>query len=82
MIPKYYIIPRKKRNLKMPFPEVKRIIYKKNPLDKVICQLRFPTILKIEKEIPAEFQERIRKEFPNYSESTEWNVDSLKEIKG
>jgi len=32
----------------MPFPEVKRVIYEHNPLDKVICQLRFPPILRIE----------------------------------
>ena len=55
----------------MPFPEVKRVIYKKNPLDRVICQLRFPSILKIDAEIPAEFQERVRSDFPNYSEKTE-----------
>lgn len=50
----------------MPFPEAKRVIYKKNPLDRVICQFRFPPILKIETEIPAEFQESIRTEFPNF----------------
>ncbi len=54
----------------MPFPEVKRVIYKKNPLDRVICQLRFAPILKIDAEIPADFQEIIRADFPNYSEKT------------
>ena len=59
----------------MPFPEVKRVIYNKNPLEKVTCQLRFPPILKIDAQIPADFQERIRKDFPNFSETTEgWEM--------
>ena len=54
------------------FPtEIPRVIYNKNPLVKVICQLRFPPILKIDAQIPDEFQERIRKDFPNFSEKTE-----------
>jgi len=61
----------------MPFPEVKRVIYQKNPLDQVICQLRFPPILKIEAEIPAEFQDRIREHFPNYSETSELKIEFL-----
>ena len=55
----------------MLFPDVKRIIYNKNPLDRVICQLKFPSILRIDTEPPAEFQDCVRKEFPNYSEKTE-----------
>jgi len=66
----------------MPFPEVKRVIYKKNPLDKVICQLRFPPILKIDAEIPSEFQDKIRKDFPNYTETTELRVEPSPRIKG
>jgi len=55
----------------MVFPEAPRVIYKKNPLDQVICQLRFPPILRIETEVPAHFQERIRKEFPDFCEKEE-----------
>ena len=55
----------------MLFPEVKRVTYKKNPLDRVICQLRFPPILRIGAEPPVEFQDRVRKEFPHYSEKNE-----------
>jgi uncharacterized protein (TIGR04255 family) len=58
----------------MPFPEVKRVIYGKNPLDRVTCQLKFPPILRIEAEVPARFQDRIREKYPNYSKTSELNV--------
>lgn len=64
----------------MPFPKRHRIIFRKNPLDKVICQLRFPPILKIDAEIPADFQEKIRKHFPNFSESTEMNIEVSRDV--
>lgn len=63
----------------MPFPEATRVLYKKNPLQQVICQLQFPPILKIDAQIPAEFQDRVRKEFPNYSEVI---AEPPSEIKG
>ena len=50
----------------MPFPLAPRVIYAINPLDEVICQFRFPTILKIDAEPPAAFQELIRADYPNY----------------
>jgi uncharacterized protein (TIGR04255 family) len=56
------------------FPEAERVIYAKNPLDRVICQLRFPPILRIDADIPAGFQERIRNRFPNFGEKAEWNI--------
>jgi len=59
----------------MPFPESDRVIYKINTLGKVICQLRFPPILKIDAEIPYEFQDRIRDAFPNYSEKREIRIE-------
>ncbi len=65
----------------MPFPEVNRVIYKNNPLDKVICQFRFPTILKIESEIPALFQERIRHIFPKFTELSEIKFQISADIK-
>lgn len=55
----------------MLFPDAKRVIYNKNVLEQVICQLRFPTILKIDTEVPSEFQEHIRHKFPVYQESNE-----------
>ncbi len=54
--------------LPSPFPNLPRIIYRKNPLNEVLCQLRFPPILRIAAETPATFQERIRKEYPLFRE--------------
>lgn len=48
----------------MRFPEKPRVIYRRNLLESVICQLRFPPILKINSEPPAEFQERVRANYP------------------
>jgi uncharacterized protein (TIGR04255 family) len=50
----------------MPFPDVPRVIYEVNPLETVICQLRFSPILKIDTEVPAGFQEEIREDYPFY----------------
>lgn len=49
------------------FSHESRSIYRKNQLGEVICQLRFPEILTIEANIPAQFQEAIRQLFPRYS---------------
>ena len=46
------------------FPPSERVIYRNAPLTEVIAQVRFPPLLRIEAEIPAEFQERIRGVFP------------------
>lgn len=51
-----------------PFPESDRVIYDKNPLELVICQLRFPAILKISSEPPVDFQETLRKDYPLFRE--------------
>lgn len=61
----------------MPFPECQRVIYKKNPLGEVICQLIFPPILKIDTEVPVAFQERVRNHFPNFSEVSALNLGFL-----
>jgi len=54
-----------------PFPDSPRVIYTKNPLVEVVCQLRFPPILRIDAELPSAFQERIRSEYPLLREKTE-----------
>lgn len=46
----------------------------------VICQLRFPSILRIDTHIPSEFQELVRSQFPLYTEKLEGNVDIPKSI--
>ena len=48
----------------MAFPEVPRARYEISPLDEVICQLKFPPILRIESQLPAAFQEQVRADFP------------------
>ena len=61
----------------MPFAESKSTIYKKTVLNQVICQLKFPPILRIDTELPVAFQEHFSTEFPNYTEKTnlrwEWS---------
>ena len=64
----------------MPFPDLARVIYEKNPLSLVICQLRFPTILRIDSSLPVEFQERIRREYPILEEKTENSLNLPAEI--
>lgn len=58
----------------MPFPITDRVHFNKNPLDKVICQLRFPTLLRIEEESPVDFQEKIRDLFPEFKEEIEFSI--------
>src|SRR5262249_41803250 len=50
----------------MPFPESPRVVFQQNPIEQVVCQLRFPTILDIAATEPAVFQERIRNAYPLY----------------
>lgn len=49
------------------FSTEERVIYEKNQLGEVICQLRFPEILAIGAKPPVDFQEAIRDVFPQYS---------------
>lgn len=53
------------------FSKEPRCIYRRNPLAEVICQLRFPEILKIPAETPTAFQEAIRGDFPQYARRQE-----------
>ena len=47
------------------FPSKPDIQLENPPLVEVVCQVRFPPILRIASEEPSEFQERIRDQFPN-----------------
>ncbi|MER9303081.1 TIGR04255 family protein [Mesorhizobium sp. M0293] len=46
------------------FPNSERVIYAKSPLIQVICQIRFPKILRIEASPPADFQDAVRNLYP------------------
>lgn len=46
------------------FPQVKEVRLERSPLKEVICQVRFPPILRIASEQPVDFQEQIRARFP------------------
>lgn len=46
------------------FPAVEEVPLAAPPLDEVVCQVRFPPILRIANEEPVEFQELIRGRFP------------------
>jgi uncharacterized protein (TIGR04255 family) len=61
----------------MPFPESDREIYNNNPLEQVICQLRFPTVLSISSEPPAKFQEEIRREYPWYAKQGSADIPDI-----
>ena len=51
----------------MLFSDRPRSHYPNSPAHEVICQLRFPTILTINTVEPADFQEAIREDFPQYA---------------
>ena len=51
----------------MLFSDRPRAHYEKPLAHEVICQLRFPTILTINNTEPADFQEAVREDFPQYA---------------
>ena len=55
----------------MAFPSAARVVYERTPLAEVICQVRFPTMLRIDTEVPAAFQALVAREFPVFSETAE-----------
>ena len=59
------------------FSNDNRVIYRKNQLGEVVCQLRFPEILTIEANVPVDFQEAIRDQFPRYSVRKEMPLPKL-----
>jgi len=54
----------------MPIPDSPRVIYKNNPLSEVICQLRFPSILRIGVNDPVDYQDAIKDCYPIYLKET------------
>ena len=59
------------------FTDRERYLYHKRQLVEVICQLRFPTILSISAREPADFQEAIRGDFPQYKRLLEQSQPRL-----
>jgi uncharacterized protein (TIGR04255 family) len=55
----------------MPFPKSDRIVYGKKILSDVICQFRFPPLLRIDAEVPADIQNKLIEQFPYYREKLE-----------
>ncbi len=53
------------------FSDCERVVYRKPQIVEVICQLRFPTILAIEAQLPVAFQEKIRDAYPHYTSRRE-----------
>lgn len=64
------------------FSNENRCIYRNNQLGEVICQLRFPEILTIGVNLPVDFQEAIRTEFPQYSARKETASPKLTGVPG
>ena len=59
-----------------------RCRYERHQLAEVICQLRFPEILAIEANLPVEFQEAIRAEFPQFQRRQEMLAPKITGIPG
>ena len=64
------------------FSNKERCLYQKNQLAEVICQLRFPEILSIEATAPADFQDAIRDEFPQFQRRQEAPAPKLAGVPG
>ena len=57
-----------------------RVRYQRAQLAEVICQLRFPAILSISANEPAEFQEAVRGMFPKYAAKEESPAPRLADL--
>ena len=64
------------------FSHEQRCIYQNNQLAEVICQLRFPEILSIGANLPVDFQEAIRAEFPVFGTRKEMPVPRVSGMPG
>ncbi|MCL5998847.1 MAG: TIGR04255 family protein [Chloroflexi bacterium] len=57
------------------FPEVEEVRLGNSPLREVVCQVKFPPILRIANSEPVEFQELIRDRFTEMDSATEFVLD-------
>lgn len=51
----------------MRFDRRQRVVYSVNPLNEVICQLRFSPLLALSAQLPVDFQQRLRADYPMLS---------------
>lgn len=63
------------------FPESPRVVFKHKTLAQVICQLRFPPILKIAAAEPAEFQDLVRANYSLYEKANSLPEDVVEMLK-
>ena len=59
------------------FPNVERKVFKRNFLDTVAIELRYPTFLRLKEKEPLGISDSIRKHFPMYDQSTEMQMTPL-----
>lgn len=59
------------------FPPSQRVLYESAPLVQVVFQLRFPRLLAIETQAPAQFQERIRQTFPLLERTADFAMPTM-----
>lgn len=59
------------------FPKVKRKVFSRNYLDQAIIELRFPTLLRLKEKEPAEIQDSIREQFPQYTANQRMQMTPL-----
>ena len=64
------------------FSTEERCIYQSNQLADVICQLRFPEILTIGANVPVDFQEAIRADYPQYTARKETPAPKIMGVAG
>ena len=59
------------------FPEAEREVFKRNFLDTVAIELRYPTFLRLKEKEPLEISDSIRTRFPMYDQSKEMQMTLL-----
>ncbi|MBR8828428.1 MAG: TIGR04255 family protein [Gomphosphaeria aponina SAG 52.96 = DSM 107014] len=74
-----YLVGKKTKTswVKMRLQPYERVIYDKNPLIEVICQVRFPMVLRISNQDPFEFQEKIISDYPLCQKSTSLPIPTV-----
>ena len=63
--------------LDIPTPTTRRT-YARNLIQVAVCELRFPSLLDVERGVPAKFEQAIKSEFPRYEKRASVDVDLLR----